>query len=119
MSLEINDIIIGIEVKIQVNRYGYPYFHRNFAEYGRLRSEIARKRTVFVRNIGHSNTAPYTRSYFHCIWPYTRSYFHCIRPYTCRNLIIIGSYFCARYYNRIQTVSFDLSDQKHLRVHLP
>ncbi len=34
------------------NRYGYPYFHRNCAEYGRLRSEIARKRAVFIRNIG-------------------------------------------------------------------
>jgi len=66
----------------QVNRYGYPYFHRNCAEYGRLRSEIAHKRTVFTRNIGHSNTT----------------------PYTCRNLIMIGPYFCARYYGCIRSV---------------
>jgi len=38
---------------IQINRYGYPYFHRNWAEYGRLWSEIARKRTVFILNTGH------------------------------------------------------------------
>jgi len=48
-----------LPLRIQVNRYGYLYFHCNFAEYGRLRSEIARKRTVFIRNIGHSNTAPF------------------------------------------------------------
>jgi hypothetical protein len=78
----------------QVNRYGYPYFHR--------------KRTVFSRNLGHSNTASYTRPHFQGI-----------RPYTCRNLIMIGPYFCARYYGnntvhkvtvnrRIRTASFDL-----------
>jgi len=44
----------------QVNQYSYPYLHRNFAEYSRLWFEIARKRTVFVRSIGHSNTALYT-----------------------------------------------------------
>jgi hypothetical protein len=46
---------------------------------------------------------------------------HHIRQYTCCNLIMIGPYFCARYYsrirtvyapqsNRIRTVSFDLSN---------
>jgi len=77
-----------------VNRYGYPHFHRNCTEYGRLRSDIVRKRIIFTRNIGHSNTAPYTRLYFHCI-----------RPYTCRNLIIIGTYFCACYHGRIRFIS--------------
>jgi hypothetical protein len=67
-----------------------------------------RKRTVFSCNLGHSNTAPYTRPHFHNI-----------RPYTCRNLIMIGPYFCAQCYGRntvrkltingrIRTVSFDL-----------
>jgi len=50
-----------------VNQFGYPYFHHNFAEYGRFRSEIARKQTAFIRNIGHSNTVPY----FYYIRPYT------------------------------------------------
>ncbi len=81
-----SEIIICLPA--QVNRYGYPYFHCNFSQYGCLRSEIARKWTVFARNIGHSNTAPYTY----------------------RNLIMIGPYFCARYYGRIWAVSF------HLRV---
>ncbi len=56
---------------LQFNWYGYPYFHRNCAEYGRLGSKVARKRTAFTRNAGHSNTAPYTRPYFHCIRLYT------------------------------------------------
>jgi hypothetical protein len=47
----------------QINPYRYPYFHRNFAEYSRLRSEIACKRTVLARDIGHSNTVPFTRLY--------------------------------------------------------
>jgi hypothetical protein len=36
----------------------------------RLRSEIARKRTVFTRNIRQSNTAPYTTVYglYHSTW---------------------------------------------------
>jgi hypothetical protein len=43
----------------QVNRYGC------------LRSETARKRGVFTRNIGHSNTTPFMRRYFYCIRSYT------------------------------------------------
>ncbi len=48
----------------RVNRYGYPYFHRNCTEYGRSRSRIACKRTVLTCNAGHNNTALYTRPYF-------------------------------------------------------
>ncbi len=34
-------------------------FSRNFAVYGRLPWDTARKRAVFCRNPGHRNTAPY------------------------------------------------------------
>ncbi len=35
-------------------------FSRNFAVYGRLRGDTARKRAVFRRNPVYRNTAPYT-----------------------------------------------------------
>jgi hypothetical protein len=74
-------VYMSFILKTQVNRYGYQYFHRNFVEYGYLQSEIARKRTVFICNTGHSNTTLFMRPYFHCI-----------RSYMYRNLIMIWPY---------------------------
>jgi hypothetical protein len=59
--------------------------------------------------------------------PYTRPHFHSIRSYTRRNLIMIGPYFCGRYYGRntvrkvtvngrIRTASFDLGNIRFHRV---
>jgi len=38
-------------------------FIHNFALYGRLREDTARKKAVFHRNPGYRNTAPYTTPY--------------------------------------------------------
>jgi hypothetical protein len=54
-------------------------FSRNFAVYGRLRGDTARKRALFRRNPGYRNTAPYTSRYL-CR----------IRSYACRILITNG-----------------------------
>jgi hypothetical protein len=54
LYLYIDWINFNLNIMInQVYRYGYPYFHHNCAECGCLRFEIARKRTVFTRIIGH------------------------------------------------------------------
>ncbi len=37
----------------QVNRYSHPYFPCNVTKYGGLRSETARKRSVFTLNFRH------------------------------------------------------------------
>jgi hypothetical protein len=77
-----------------------------FQEFWKLTEPRSVDTTIRIFTINVLHTAPYTdlfsRNLGHCTTaPYPRPHFHSIRLYTCRNLIMIGPYFCARYYGRI------------------